>query len=151
MAVETYHDNLAGMAIGLSRRIDCIHDKSEGFAADIFLSSLEQAYSHGRADCLQEVLDLKKPLLPHELKLIAQLLEEAADESARQPGNEFELPDTKRMREMLIDMVLWNDPRLAGRPDLLAKAIPDKSETEDFFLMRWLAHRVREALVEEEG
>lgn len=109
-----------------------------------------ELYSRGRSDCLQEAMDGKR-LLPHELKLIARLLETVANDFVRNQNNDFELPGTQRMRNMLVDMALWNDPRLAGRPDLLADAVPDETVTQDFFLMRYLAHRVREAMEEESG
>lgn len=151
MAFENRKSNLLEMAQGLSIRIDCIHDKSEGFATDLILSSLEQAYSHGRADCLQESLYLKKPLLPHELKLITQFLDMCSEEFSRHGCNDMELPDTERTREMLVAMHKWNDKSLTDDSEEIKDVRKESPHTSDFFVMSYMAHRIREALAEEEG
>lgn len=83
--------------------------------------------------------DLKKPLLPHELKLIARLLDYASAEFCNSDVEDtFELADTKRHRDMKIDIAKWNDWD------------PSTFKTDDRDLMSYMAHRVREVL-EEEG
>lgn len=93
----------------------------------------------GRSDCLQEILDLKKPLL----RLIERLLDYA---SAGFCNNEiedtFELSDTKRYADLKADIIKWND-------DPPGKWANFEVEGQD--LMSYMAHRVREALAEEEG
>lgn len=98
----------------------------------------------------EPIADLKKPLLPHELKLIAQFLDMASDEFGRHVCNDFDLPNTKRMRDMLIAMEKWNDPDITDESEEVQEIVKRKEcFTMDYFVMSYMAHRVREALAEE--
>lgn len=131
--------------------VDMIQIKDEFFAETTKHVEILSAIRKGRSDCLQEILDLKKPLLPHELKLIAQFLDMASDEFGRHGCNDFELPDTTRMRNMLIAMEKWNDPTVTDESEEVQEIVKcKKCFTMDWYVMSYMAHRVREALPEEE-
>lgn len=135
----------------LQDRYTWIEEQSAKTKETIFNDMLG-AYSRGRSDCLAEIAELKKPLLPHELKLIAQLLDMASDSFGNHICNDFDLPDTQRSRDMLVAMHKWNDKSLTDdSEEIIEVRARKKPYTMDWFLMDYLAHRVREMLAEEES
>lgn len=136
-----FADKTIALVEELVRIVD--QDTSDFVAA---AKHLNAAYRKGRSDCLQETLDLKKLLLPQELRLLARLLDYASSVFAQsgypsEGSSDFQLENTKRNRKLVKELA----------PNEETPTETDFLTVKDYTLAKHMAHRVREALAEEEG
>lgn len=147
--VNELPDDKAMLALAKQARLAISYQapfQQDSAFADWLTTSYKMGYKNGRADCLQETLDLKKPLLPQELRLLARLLDYASSAFAQsgypsEGSSDFQLENTKRNRKLVKELA----------PNEETPTETDFLTVKDYTLAKHMAHRVREALAEDEG
>ena len=153
MSFETRESEMHDLARGTYAFIS-----KERRAADVDIDTIQgallKAYKAGRGDCLAESA-ATKALLSHELRLIAELLDLHSALLIRMSapiglGSFFGLENTKRHRQMIVDIMLWNDKTLTPEsPDIREVKNAAVADVRDYLLAIYLAHRIRGILTEE--